>query len=65
MDPKPVQTSLAYFPHPPETADHIETYGAARTVEENRSSPDIRRNEPYPMQFNFEMTVEATVPKVI
>lgn len=58
-----VQTSLVYFPHPWETADHIEAYGPARLVEENLSSPDFRRNEPYPMQFTFAKAIDTTPPK--
>lgn len=63
MGQEPVQTSLVYFPHPWETADHIDAYGPARPVEENLSSPDFRRNEPYPMQFTFAKAVDATPPK--
>lgn len=63
MGQEPVQTSLSYFPHPWETADHIETYGPARLVEENLSSPDFRRNEPYPMHFTFEKAIDATPPQ--
>lgn len=63
MGQDPVQTSLNYFPHPWETADHIGTYGPARLVEENLSSPDFRRNEPYPMNFSFEKAIETTPPK--
>jgi len=63
MGREPVQTSLSYFPHPWETTDHVEAYGPARLVEENLSSPDFRRNEPYPMHFNFEKAVDTTPPK--
>jgi len=63
MGQEPVQTSLVYFPHPWETADHIEAYGPARLVEENLSSPDFRRNEPYPMQFTFAKAIDITPPK--
>lgn len=60
MGREPVQTSLVYFPHPWEAVDHIEAYGPARPVEENLSSPDVRRNEPYPMQFTFEQAIDTT-----
>jgi hypothetical protein len=63
MGQEPVQTSLSYFPHPWESADHIEAYGPARLVEENLSSPDIRRNEPYPMHFSFEKAIDTTPPQ--
>ncbi|AXV99847.1 hypothetical protein CJO81_03180 [Ralstonia solanacearum] len=63
MSQEPVQTSLVYFPHPWETADHIEAYGPAQPVEENLSSPDFRRNEPYPMHFTFAKAIDTTPPK--
>ncbi|MCP3019632.1 HNH endonuclease [Cupriavidus basilensis] len=63
MGQEPVQTSLVYFPHPWETADHIEAYGPARPVAENLSSPDFRRNEPYPMHFTFAKAIDTTPAK--
>ena len=63
MGQEQVQMSIAYFPHPWESADHIEAYGPARSIEENLSSPDFKRNEPYPMNFTFSKAIDTTPPK--
>ncbi|UMT85112.1 HNH endonuclease [Paracidovorax citrulli] len=59
MGREPMQTSLVYFPHPWEAADHIAAYGPARCVEEDLSSPEFRRNEPYPMNFSFSEAIST------
>lgn len=60
MGDKPVQTFISYFPHPWESVDHIGEYGPARSVVEDLSSSDVRRNEPYPMQFTFSDAIDMT-----
>ncbi|MEA9585938.1 HNH endonuclease [Xanthomonas sp. WHRI 10064A] len=62
MGREPIQTSIAYFPHPWEAADHIAAYGPARCIEEDLSSPDFRRNEPYPMNFSFSEAISTMQP---
>lgn len=54
--------ALVYFPHPWESADHIAAYGPASNSEEDLSSPDFKRNDPYTMRFTFEKAIDTTPP---
>jgi len=55
--------TLSHFPHPWETMEHVTKYGSAKLIEEDLSSPEIKRNDPYPMRFSFEEAIETTPPK--
>ena len=43
--------------------EHLTKDGSAKLIEEDLSSPEIKRNDPYPMRFSFEEAIETTPPK--
>lgn len=49
--------------YPWETMEHLTKDGSAKLIEEDLSSPEIKRNDPYPMRFSFEEAIETTPPK--
>jgi len=55
---EPVSMELSYFPHPWDTPEHESSFGAARLLQEDLSSPEVKKGDKLPMSFAYEKAVQ-------
>jgi hypothetical protein len=51
---------LCYYPHPWDTPEYEKAYGPARLLQEDLSSPELRKKELFPMSFAYHKAVNMT-----
>lgn len=56
---EPVSMQVSYFPNPWDTPDHESSFGAARLLQEDLSSPEVKKGDKFPMSFAYEKAVQV------